>query len=126
MVRDGKTGKSFEAKAVEQKYDITAGTKFAVPMVLDLKERKVIWLDLVLVDSNKMFTNIGKKGADLTSLAQYAVEMQREKASMFDLLELHALGRGTSLSTVDPDGEYDTVFDMSMITRVDEIMSKWL
>ncbi len=127
MVRDGKTGKSFEAKAVEQKYDVTAGTKFAVPMLLDLVERKVIWLDLGLVDSNRMFTNIGTKGADLTVLAQYAVEMYREKANLLDLLLLHTKGRATSVSFErDPNVVYDHEFDMSFASRVDEIMSNWI
>lgn len=128
MVRDGKTGKSYEPKSVEQKYDITAGTKFAVPMILDLKERKVIWMDLGLHDAAKMFTNVGHKGADLSTLSQYAVEMYREKANMLDLLLLHTKGRAESVSVgkFDPDEKYDTVCDLSMAARVDEIKAEWI
>lgn len=126
MERDGKTGKSFEPKSVEQKYDVTAGTKFAVPMLLDLHERKVIWLDVGLRDSYTC-TNIGHKGADLATLSQYAVEMYREKANLTDLLLLHTSGRADSVTfKFDPDETYDTVFDMKFAARVDEIMSKWI
>lgn len=127
MLRDGKSGKSFEAKAVEQKYEVTAGTKFAVPMLLDLVERKVIWLDIGLVDQARMFTNVGHKGADLSILSQYAVEMYREKANLLDLLLLHTKGRAESVSFEREEGvQYDTVFDMSFASRVDEIMSNWI
>lgn len=127
MVRDGVSGKSFEAKSVEQKFDVTAGTKFAVPMLLDLVERKVIWLDVGLVDTARMFTNVGKKGADLTILSQYAAEMYREKANLLDLLLLHTKGRAESVSfTREPNVQYDTVFDMSFAYRVDEILSEWI
>lgn len=127
MVRDGKTGKSFEAKTVEQKYDITAGTKFAIPMVLDLLERKVIWLDLGMHDAARTGTNIGHKGADLSVLTQYATEMYREKASLFDLFNLHAKARATSVTTeFNKDEKYDTIFDSSFALKIDDIMANYL
>jgi len=127
MVRDGYSGKSFEAKAVEQKYDVTASTKFAIPMVLDLVERKVIWLDLGFHDAARAGTNVGHKGADLATLAQYAVEMYREKANLLDLFMLHCKGRAESVSmTFDPKVKYDTVLDMSMASRVDDLMANWI
>lgn len=126
MIRDGKTGKTFEAKSVDQKFDITAGTKFVIPMILDLKERKVIWMDTGFKDSN-VCTNIGHKGVDLTTLAQYAVEMYREKSNLLELFNLHAKKRATSVSYVfDEKAKYDTILDMSMAGRVDEIMSNWI
>lgn len=127
MTRDGKSGKTFEAKTVDQKYDITAGTKFAVPLIFDLIERKVIWLDLGFHDASVSCTNIGDKGANLSILTRYALEMYREKASLYDLFQLHAKGRATSVSTkFDKAVKYDTVFDLNFATQIDEIMANYM
>lgn len=127
MVRDGVTGKGFEPKTVEQKYDVTASTKFSVPMVFDLIARKMIWLDVGFVDYNHSCTNIGDKGLDLGVLTQYAIEMYREKSSMLDLIMLHTEMRAKSVTfDFDPEVEYDTVLDMNFASQVDTIMANWL
>lgn len=127
MSRDGKTGKTFEARTVEQKFDLTSASKFAVPMVIDLETYEVIWLDMGIRDTALYATNLNSKAGDVGDLIKYAVNLYRDKATLFDLLTLHVNARAESVSDVfDPDETYDHVFDMKFATRVDEIMSKYL
>lgn len=126
MERDENSGKYFEVKTVEQKYNITASTKFAIPMILDIDNRKVIWMDAGFKDLNTC-TNIGSKGADLSSFAKYAVNMYREKANLYDLLMLHFEKRASNISYIfNENMKYDNIFDMSFATKIDEIMNKYL
>ncbi|MFJ4680527.1 MXAN_6230/SCO0854 family RING domain-containing protein [Kitasatospora sp. NPDC088783] len=49
MVRDepGSAGPVFDARQVEQRYDLTAPAKASIPMVLDVAGRTLRWLDVV-------------------------------------------------------------------------------
>lgn len=42
------SGEIFEPSTVQDKVDITADTQISIPVILDLKERKLIWTDLSL------------------------------------------------------------------------------
>lgn len=43
-----RSGEIFEPSTVQDKVDITADTQISIPVILDLKERKLIWTDLSL------------------------------------------------------------------------------
>ena len=46
------SGEVFEPSTVQDKVDITADTQISIPVILDLKERKLIWTDLSLTRDN--------------------------------------------------------------------------
>ncbi|MFF8841588.1 MXAN_6230/SCO0854 family RING domain-containing protein [Streptomyces sp. NPDC015127] len=49
MVRDasGNEGPVFDARAVEQRFDLTGSSRACVPLVVDVEERTMRWLDVV-------------------------------------------------------------------------------
>ena len=40
------SGEIFEPKTVDNRFDLTADTRFCIPLILDISERKVIWSDI--------------------------------------------------------------------------------
>ena len=127
MLRDGVTGNFFEPKTVEQKYDVVSSTKFDVPMVLDIKQNSIIWLDVAVSHKQCHSVNLNDKKSEVGSLVKYAVNIYREKCNLLKLLNLHAEARGDSLSyELEAEKCYDTVFDSDFASKVDEIMGKFL
>lgn len=88
-----KSGEIYDPKTVKNKFDLSTNSKYNVPLIFDLKERKIIWCDVALnageshwgrnVESNA--TGIQALGKALTSLS---------KPNLYDLFNLHAKARG--------------------------------
>lgn len=134
MTRRNTSGKAFEPKTVEHKYNIFSDTNFAFPMAFDLVERKMVWID-VGISTKHSCQNIVSKGKVASSILKDALNEHKRKTSLYNLFALHALGRATNLSIGDKKFEeltheelesYDHIFDMSMVKKADEIMSVWL
>lgn len=124
MREEPESGEIFEPSTVVDKIDIAADTKVVIPMILDLKERKMIWTDLALrshpawdinVESNQRgFVAMGKA---LTTLV---------KPDLYTLFSLHAEARG---ERVDNPEEADQVFSLTEGTtpfEIEEIMAEYL
>lgn len=127
MVRDGETGDLFEPKTVQQKYDVVAGTKFALPLVIDLEKLEFYWLDFGLKSKRSCCANLESEKASVGYLVEYAINMYREKASLWDLIMLHGEARAKSIATdISERQEFDRVYDMDFCTKVDLIMSQYL
>ncbi|SCU87810.1 LANO_0D00144g1_1 [Lachancea nothofagi CBS 11611] len=127
MLRDGDSGNFFEPKTVEQKFDVVSATKFNVPMVLDIKQNAIIWLDVGVYHKQRHSVNLNEKSSEVGPLVKYAVHIYREKCNLLKLLKLHADARATSLSySLESHKSYDTVFDTNFASKVDEIMGKFL
>lgn len=54
MIRDDRAGDTFDARAVEQRFDLTGPGKVTIPFVVDLRQRTMRWLD---VDARVTGTN---------------------------------------------------------------------
>ena len=134
MTRRNTSGKAFEPKTVEHKYNIFSNTNFAFPMAFDLVERKIIWID-VGISTKRARENIVSKSKIASSILKDALNEYKRKTNLYNLFALHALGRAQYLSISDQKLDdlteeeldtYDYVFDMSMVRKADEIMSVWL
>jgi stress response protein SCP2 len=105
MRQQPQSGEVFDARTVVDKLDLTTAAKGAMPMVIDLVDRKIIWADAALkvergysVQSN-MLTQISLLGRAFTQI---------NKPTLYNLLMLHAVSRGTEL--VYDKAQADTVF----------------
>lgn len=134
MTRRNTSGKAFEPKTVEHKYNIFSNTNFAFPMAFDLVERKMVWID-VGISTKSAHENIVSKSKIASNILKDALNDHKRKTSLYNLFALHALGRAQYLSISDQKLEdltqeeletYDYIFDMSMVRKADEIMSVWL
>ncbi|SCW86059.1 hypothetical protein SAMN04487970_107510 [Paenibacillus tianmuensis] len=100
-----KTGEVFEPSTVADKIDLTADTQIAIPVILDLVERTVIWTDLALKQHPYYYNNVegNQKGMVLMGKAMTTLT----KPTLYDLFTLHATARGRKVEHAD---EADTVF----------------
>ncbi|MHA6758918.1 MXAN_6230/SCO0854 family RING domain-containing protein [Streptacidiphilus sp. PAMC 29251] len=75
MVRDqpGDTGEVFDARAVEQRFDLTGRSRASVPLIVDTAERTMRWLDVVKGVTGTDHS-IGRHADDLALLGRALTE----------------------------------------------------
>ncbi|WP_088548230.1 TerD family protein [Paenibacillus aquistagni] len=118
------SGEIFEPATVVDKIDVTANTQIAIPVILDLVERTVIWTDLSLTRHPFHYNNVenNQKGMVLMGKAMSTLQ----KPDLHDLFTLHAKARGQLVASAD---EADTIFSVDQgVTPFDleEIMAEYL
>jgi hypothetical protein len=117
------SGEVFEPKTVQDRLDLTADAKIAVPLVIDVVEGRVIWCDLSLRSHPRWVNNVQGNKAGIAATLRSIVEMR--KPNLYDLFALHARARGVWSDA--PEGA-DTVFSVANGTpfRLDEIASQYM
>ena len=75
MLRDGKTGKQFEPRTVENRYALTSNAQQMVSIVIDLRNREIITVDRTVHDPYSHFGNAYRQGSEIVACAQYAMEI---------------------------------------------------
>ncbi len=119
------TGEAYEPKTVKNKFSVDGKSTQNVPMIIDLKERKIIWADLGL--SGRQINNVENNSEGLTAIARMIEESKNNTFSVFDLLEMHAQNRAESIDyEYDSEKEYDYIFGDDYGAQLDEISSDWL
>ncbi|MFS0841055.1 cytoplasmic protein [Paenibacillus sp. 1P03SA] len=118
------SGEIFEPATVVNKIDITAETRIAIPVILDLVERTVIWTDLSLTKQPHYHNNVegNQKGMVLIGKAMSTLR----KPDLYDLFVLHAKARG---EFVDTAAQADTIFSVDRgVTPYDieQIMAEYV
>ncbi|MGG1659227.1 cytoplasmic protein [Brevibacillus sp. NRS-1366] len=118
------SGEIFEPSTVVNKIDVTADTQIAIPVILDLVERTVIWTDLALTRYPHYYNNVegNQRGMVLMGKAMTALR----KPDLYELFSLHAKARGETAATVD---QADAVFSVEEgVTPFDieQIMAEYL
>ncbi|TDL65726.1 cytoplasmic protein [Paenibacillus amylolyticus] len=118
------SGEIFEPSTVANKIDITADTQIAIPVIMDLVERTVIWTDLALTSHPDYYNNVegNQKGMVLMGKALTTLR----KPDLHDLFMLHAKARGELVDTID---QADTIYSVDQgVTPYDieQIMGEYL
>ncbi len=86
------SGEIYEPLTVENKFDLTANTRIAIPIIIDLYERKVIWTDLSLKGDPSTNNNVHNNLSSVTIINKSMTTLT--KPNLFDLLTLHIAARG--------------------------------
>ncbi|MBP2002266.1 hypothetical protein J2Z69_003338 [Paenibacillus shirakamiensis] len=108
MRKEPGSGELFEPLAVANKIDVTADTQIAIPMILDLVQRKVIWTDLALSRNPHDYNNVEGNQKGMILMGKALTDLR--KPNLYDLFKLHAEARGVGgLVTAD---QADTVFSL--------------
>jgi len=116
------SGEIFEAKTVKNKIDLAADTTVVLPLIIDAKERKVIWMDLGLKQRPTWNTAYGNRG-NVALICRAMAELR--KPNLYDLLSMHVESRATRIVT-DPK-KADVVFSEDTTPfDVDTILTKYL
>lgn len=118
------SGEVFEPSTVANKIDVAADTQIAIPVILDLAERTVIWTDLSLTRHPHYYNNVegNQKGMVLMGKAMTTLR----KPDLYDLFILHAKARGESVDTAD---QAETIFSVERgVTPFDieQIMAEYV
>ncbi|MDB5036082.1 MAG: cytoplasmic protein [Chlorobi bacterium] len=79
-------------RTVQDRVDITANTRLAIPLVIDVVERKVIWCDLSLTKNPRWFNTVHANMKGITLSLRTMVDLK--KPTLHDLLTLHIAARG--------------------------------
>ena len=105
MRQVAQSGEIFEPKTVVDRIDLSANATVAIPLLIDVVDRQVIWADLSLSGrpswGNNSITNMNGVEASVRSMVRMS------KPSLYDLFLLHAEARGR---VVHSAAEADTVF----------------
>lgn len=113
----------YEPKTVKQYIDLTGNARTYTPVIFDLVEKTVCFIDMNGQPNGAGF-HLGKQGYDQNALFKSTV--QKKSLSLGDLICLHVEGRNGSI-TNNPE-EADYVFSMDKgITPYDYIeLEKWM
>ncbi len=109
MERDSMTsGKVFEPASVRFRFDLTGSVTRTIPLVFDLKERKVIFADIS--GGSGRYGAVRSQGDKHKAMTEAVMSYPERKPTLFDVALLNALARG---NLVDTKEEADVVFDLS-------------
>ena len=111
MRKSPQSGEIFEPKTVVDKLDLTAETRICIPVILDLKERRMVWTDIALKSNPKWQVNVEGNQAGVQVLGRAMTELK--KTNLFELFKLHATARGTLVKNIE---DADTVFSIDQGT----------
>jgi len=124
MRQEPNSGEIYEPATVVDKVDLAADTGIAIPVVLDLEERKLIWCDLSLTQHVSYHNTIE---GNLSSMALLGKSMTSlVKPTLYDLFRLHVEARGERVESLE---EAEQIFSLENgITpfHIETIMSEYL
>lgn len=146
MMRKGHAqhGEIFEAKTVQNKFDLTADSKISIPLIIDLVDRTVLWTDLSLKSNlshstrgRRIRTTWGDRGhirttgnnveSNYSAMSLMVKAMfSLKKSTLYDLFNLHAKGRGELVEDIE---DAETIFSVDEgVTPFDieDIISNYL
>ncbi|MCR2804626.1 TerD family protein [Paenibacillus soyae] len=105
MRRKPGSGEVFEPTAVVDKIDLTADTQIAIPVIMDLVKRTVIWTDLALTRHPDYYNNVEGNRRGMSLMGHAMTELR--KPDLFDLFQIHAKARGELVETAE---QAETIF----------------
>lgn len=92
------SGEVFDARTVEQKFDVTSETTYTTPLIVDMETREVIWADTALKQTSRI-NNVNRHLNQSNLMVRSIVEMV--KPNLYDLFRLHAEARGTIVNGIE-------------------------
>lgn len=117
------SGEIYDPRTVQDRVDIAADASIAVPLIIDILRREVIWCDISLNSmppwANTVHNNM--KGIIMTLRSMHDLG----KPNLRDLFALHIAARGEAAASPDTA---DTIFSVKTGTpfRLEEIASEYL
>lgn len=131
--REPQSGEIYDPRTVVDRADVTTEATSVVPMIIDLVDRKVIWVDAAMTTEGSRGhrydwrRNVGNNVASTRGTIELLGKAftNIHKPTLFDLLNLHVEARGTLVDTKD---EADVVFSVEAGTpfELDRIASEFM
>jgi hypothetical protein len=122
MVRkEPKSGEIFEPKTVVDRVDVTSATKAVIPLIIDIRERKVIWADASMSINQRYVNNVVGNSSQLALVGRAFTKIN--KPNLYDLFYLHAHARGTVVKSRE---DAEIIFDSKDAFELDKIASEYM
>jgi hypothetical protein len=117
MREDPQSGQIFEPSTVRDKVDLAADSTMALPVILDLEQREVIWTDLALKRNLNAVNNVRTNEKSINVVARAMTQLVRP--DLYELFTLHVAARGRR---VYQRNQAETVFaaDSGTVTPFDQ------
>jgi len=129
MIRDkaDKSRSSSDIKTVANKFDVRGKGKYAIPMIIDVVNSEIIYVDLYMngVDS---LNRVEGAVNDISIVAREIVKMINTKPNMYDLVYRHAIASNAEIVENKEDATITYGIEECTYTvdRVDEILAELL
>jgi RING finger family protein len=99
MTRRDERGEIFDPRTVEQRFDLQGSARIAVPMLIDLDRRRMLWTDLTLPPEHRLHDVGGYRGA----LARLGSDLHagfgaNTRPTLWEVAALHAAARSTRVT----------------------------
>jgi hypothetical protein len=108
MLRDKpQSGEVFEPKTVVDRLDITSPSRMVVPFIIDLQERRMIWVDSEVSGVQNWGSNVINQQEKIVIVGKAFTRIK--KLTLYDLFWLHGKGRGHLVFSPE---KADTVFSV--------------
>jgi hypothetical protein len=114
MIRSNDSGEIFEAKTVENKFNLMAQSTISIPIIIDLLQHEIIWLDLALTSKN-WINNVSSSGKNLQKILKVMVDLNRP--NLFDLFNMHIEAR-----EVIATNQEKTIFSLKEVSDLSEYL----
>lgn len=109
MIRnDVQSGEIYEPSTVQDKFDLTAETSIAIPVILDVVKKEVIWCDMGLTRMPHLNNNIEGNQTGMVAIGQAMTSLV--KPDLHELFSLHAMARAGNIVKSKEDA--DTIFSV--------------
>jgi len=117
------SGEIFDPKTVQDRFDLTANSQIALPIIFDLKNREAVWSDLSLKGNPRWVNNVAGNRKGITIGLRAMCELR--KTTLYDLLTLHAEARGR-LASMPEDADVVFSVDAGTPFELDTIASQFM
>jgi hypothetical protein len=121
--KEANSGEIYEPRTVQDKFDVTANARVALPIIFDFWNHQAIWTDVSLTRDFSWNNNVDNNLGGIQMGLRAMVEIS--KPNMFDLFQLHVEARG---EFVEHPELADTVFSVANETpyRLETIASEFM
>ncbi|PTL82169.1 MXAN_6230/SCO0854 family RING domain-containing protein [Vitiosangium sp. GDMCC 1.1324] len=105
MVRESGGGPHFDARTVEQRFDLQGNAKISVPLIIDLAARQLRWVD-VKIPPEGAFHSVGRSRGALAYLGKDTTAYfgTGARPTLWELACLHAAARSRTVHVRRQDG----------------------
>lgn len=130
MVRDNMdhTYQSFDIKTVKNKFNMIGSGNYAIPMVVDLLTREVIFIDMYITGNSYNYNSNETAVKDVSIITKELVKMVENRPNMYDLISYNVNGSNAIIVEDRKDAELTYGLDGCdfNVTDTEEILSKLL
>jgi len=120
--------KSFDIKTVANKFNVVGSGNYAIPLVVDLKTKEIIYIDMYMSGRNNSYNSNEGAINDISIVTKELVKMIETRPNMFDLVNYHI--EASKAEIVNDKSEAELTYGIKdcdfNVTNVEDILAEML